>query len=61
MNYDFDLNSLPFESIKSGKKKIETRTKVPHNMTPYEKILKGDILTFTHEKTKEVMIVEDWE
>ncbi len=58
MNYNLDLNDRPFQAIKNGKKKIETRTLVPHNMTPYSEMKKGDTLTFSNETTKEVMVVD---
>ena len=57
MNYKLELNELPFEAIKSGKKKVETRTKVPHNMTPYEEMRSGDTITFIKSSTGEEMVV----
>jgi len=58
MNYSFDLLDLPFQALKSGKKRIETRTKVPQNMTPYENMKPGDTIVFEHEITKEKLIME---
>lgn len=58
MIYKLELNDLPFEAIKSGRKKIETRTKVPHNMTSYEEMKKGDQILFTKASSGEEMMVE---
>lgn len=55
MNYKLDLIDLPFRALQNGRKKIETRTKVPENMTLYEEMKKGDTISFEHEDTKEKM------
>ncbi len=58
MNYDLDLKGILFNAIKSGKKTVETRTKVPHTMVDYEKMEKGDTITFTNLVNNEVLKVE---
>lgn len=59
MNYNLELNDLPFEAIKSGKKKIETRTKTEHNdFMDYDQMKPGDILTFTKSSTGEKLTTE---
>ncbi len=58
MNYELDLGDRPFKALKEGRKKIETRTKVPHNMTPYEEMKTGDKITFEHEETNEKLVME---
>lgn len=58
MNYNLDLNDRPFQALKIGKKKIETRTKVPQNMIAYEEMRPGDTITFEHEDSKEKMVME---
>ncbi len=58
MNHDLQLNDMPFNAIKSGKKKIETRTKTPPLMRNYEEWKAGDTITFTNSANNEVMKVE---
>ena len=50
---------MPFQAIKSGKKKIETRTFVEEYKSPdYRQMKRGDLLTFENNQTKERIIVE---
>lgn len=58
MDWHLELNDMPFDAIKSGKKNRETRTKVSHNMTPYEEMKPGDRIIFTRKTDKEKMICE---
>jgi len=39
-------------------RKQETRTKVPHNMTPYEEMKPGDRVVFTRKTDQGKMVVE---
>src|SRR3989344_243317 len=58
MDWYLELNDMPFDAIKRGKKNRETRTKVPHNQTAYEEMKPGDKVIFTRKTDKEKMIVE---
>lgn len=58
MDWNLELNDMPFDAIKSGKKNRETRTKVSHNMTPYEEMKPGDRIIFTRKTTQEKMSVD---
>lgn len=58
MDWHLELNDMPFDAIKTGKKTRETRTKVPHNMTPYEEMKPDDNIIFTRKTDKEKMICE---
>lgn len=57
-DWHLELNDMPFDAIKSGKKSRETRTKVPHNMTPYEEMKPEDRIIFTRKTDQEKMICE---
>src|SRR3989344_7329639 len=58
MDWYLELNDMPFDAIKKGKKNRETRTKVPHNMTPYEEMKPGDRVVFTRKTDQGKMVVE---
>jgi len=58
MNYNLDLNDRPFQAIKAGTKKIETRVPTSYDKTPYAELKAGDTFTFTNNVTNEVMKVE---
>lgn len=58
MDWHLELNDMPFDAIKRGKKSRETRTKVPHNMTEYEEMKPGDRIIFTRKSDKEKMVCE---
>ena len=58
MNYDLNLNDRPFQAIKTGTKKIETRVPTSWDTTPYQNLKNGDTLTFTNNTTNETMKVE---
>ena len=56
MNYYFDLNDMPFEAIKNGKKKIETRIQTnDHPKSEFEGMKEEDQIIFTKESTGEKM------
>ncbi|MBS3083286.1 ASCH domain-containing protein [Candidatus Pacearchaeota archaeon] len=58
MKYSLSLNSRPFESIKSGIKKIEGRvpTGLDKNIQ-FDKFKAGDIIVFTNNENKKTMKV----
>ncbi len=59
MKYFLDLNDKPFQAIKTGKKKVETRTFVEEYESPdYRKMNCGDFLEFENNQTKEKITVE---
>jgi ASC-1-like (ASCH) protein len=58
MNYDLDLNDRPFQAIRAGTKKIETRVPTSHYNIPYGELKVGDTFTFTNNVSNEVMKVE---
>lgn len=59
MKYFLDVNDYPFQAIKSGKKKVETRTFVEEYESPdYRKMKRGDLLTFENNETKEQLSAE---
>ncbi|MBI2590447.1 MAG: hypothetical protein HYW33_00995 [Candidatus Blackburnbacteria bacterium] len=59
MKWFLDVNDRPFNALKSGKKKIETRTFVTVYESPdYRQMKNGDILTFENNQTKERITME---
>ena len=58
MNYNLDLNDRPFKAIKAGTKKVEGRTPVNSEENIYEKMIPGDIITFTNNVTSEKLPCE---
>lgn len=59
MNYYFNLNDRPFEAIKSGKKKIETRIQTEgHPKEEFEKMKPGEQMIFTKKSSGEKMVTE---
>lgn len=58
MTYYFHLNDMPFEAIKSGKKKIETRMQTEdHPKSQFEGMKAGEQIEFTKDSTGEKMTV----
>lgn len=57
MNYNLDLNDVPFKAIKAGTKKIENRVQNSHYNFLYSDLKIGDTITFTNNVTNEVMVV----
>lgn len=59
MNYYFDLNDMPFDAIKIGKKKIETRIQTDdHPKSEFEGMKEGEQIIFTKESVGEKMTVQ---
>ena len=59
MEYSLDLNPRPFKAIKNGTKKIEGRIPIDNDKNiPFNKIKKGDIITFTNNFNNEKMKVQ---
>lgn len=59
MNYFLTLNDMPFQAIRNGRKKIETRTIVEEYESPdYRQMKEGDELTFENIQTKERFTVK---
>ncbi len=58
MNYNLDLNDRPFNAIKVGTKKVEGRTPIDSEKNTYEKMVPGDIITFTNNVTGEKLSCE---
>lgn len=59
MDYYFNLNDAPFEAIKTGKKKIETRIQTEdHPKSQFEGMENGDRIIFTKQSTEEKMTVK---
>lgn len=57
-SWSLDLNDMPFEAIKSGKKKVETRTKTEGSTHHWWEMKKGDQIVFTKKTAREKMAVE---
>jgi ASC-1-like (ASCH) protein len=57
MRYILDLNDRPFNAIKAGTKKIEGRTPISWDKTPYDKLQEGDVIYFINNITNEEMDV----
>jgi|SRR3989344_4858606 len=59
MTYYFHLNDIPFEAIRSGRKKIETRIQTEnHPKSEFENMKAGEHIEFTKDSTGEKMTVE---
>ncbi len=59
MSYSFNINDLSFKSLKSGKKKIETRIESEsHPKSQFEGMKPGEKIILTNISTKEVMEAE---
>jgi ASC-1-like (ASCH) protein len=58
MKYTFDTNDRPFQAIKAGTKKVEGRTPIKTDKTPYNIIKAGDLLIVMNNLSKETMKVE---
>ncbi|HUC94485.1 MAG TPA: ASCH domain-containing protein [Candidatus Saccharimonadales bacterium] len=55
MEYTFDTNDRPFKAILAGTKKVEGRTPVEHDKTPYDKFKTGDLINLINNLTNEVL------
>lgn len=58
MNYTLDINNRPFNAIEAGTKKIEGRTPTSWDKTPYDKLKKGDFITFVNNVTGKTLKIE---
>ena len=58
MNYEISINDRPFQAIKAGTKKIETRVSTSWDTTPFGEIKPGDTITFTNNVSGEIMKTE---
>lgn len=58
MNYNLELNDIPFKAIKAGTKKIENRVQTSHYKFLYKDLKIGDTITFINNVTSEVMIAD---
>jgi ASC-1-like (ASCH) protein len=57
MEYTFDTNDRPFKAILAGTKKVEGRTPVDHDKTPYDKFKAGDTINLINNSTNETLKV----
>ena len=58
MEYTFDTNDRPFKAIKARTKKVEGRTNVDHDKTPYDEFIAGDTINLINNLTNETLKVK---